>query len=299
MVGFFFMAAVSQLTNYAANPRIRKTFSPPMTPTRTFDRLLLTGAAGGLGKVLRQAARPWTRVLRITDREALAAADAREEAVACDLADRAAVVALTRDVDAILHFGGISVETRFDDILQSNIVGTYNIYEGARRNGVKRVVFASSNHVTGFYRQDERIDTEAPMRPDGLYGVSKCFGENLSRFYFDRHGIETVALRIGSSFPAPRDRRMLSTFLSYDDLTELVRVSLSTPKVGHTVIFGVSDNTRKWWDNSRAQHLGFRARDNAERERERIEREVPPPAPDDPAALYQGGSFTHAGPFED
>jgi uronate dehydrogenase len=270
-----------------------------MTPPRTFNRLLLTGAAGGLGQVLRQRPKPWTRTLRITDRAPLAAADSREEAVVCDLADRAAALELTRGVDAILHFGGISVETRFDDILQSNIVGTYNIYEGARRNGVKRVVFASSNHVTGFYRQDERIDTTAPMRPDGLYGVSKCFGENLSRFYFDRHGIETVALRIGSSFPAPRDRRMLSTFLSYDDLTELVRVSLFTPRVGHTVIFGVSDNTRKWWDNSRAEHLGFRARDNAERERDRIEHEVPAPAPDDPAALYQGGSFTHAGPFED
>jgi uronate dehydrogenase len=279
-----------------------------MTSPPKFDRLLLTGAAGGLGKVLRQKIAPWTRIVRLSDRAAMGAAAAHEEIVPCDLGDREATVRLVEGADAVLHFGGISVETRFDDILHSNIVGTYNIYEGARRHGVKRVVFASSNHVTGFYRQDQRIDTEAPVRPDGIYGVSKAFGENLSRFYFDRHGIETVCLRIGSSFPAPRDRRMLSTFLSYDDLTELVRVALFTPKVGHTVIFGMSDNAGKWWDNSKAAHLGFRPRDSADRDRERVERESRPLAPDresrplapdDPAAIYQGGSFVHAGPFED
>ena len=270
-----------------------------MTPPPRYPRLLLTGAAGGLGKVLRARLKPFAYVLRVSDREPLGAPGAGEEIVQCDLADREAVLGMVEGVDAILHLGGISVEARFDDIVQSNIVGTYNVYEGARRHGVKRVVFASSNHVTGFYRQAERIDTEAPMRPDGMYGVSKCFGENLSRFYFDRHKIETVCLRIGSSFPAPRDRRMLSTFLSYDDLTELVRCALFAPKVGHTVIFGMSDNANKWWDNSKAAHLGFRPRDSADRERERIEREIPPLSPDDPAGIYQGGSFVHAGPFED
>jgi uronate dehydrogenase len=190
------------------------------------------------------------------------------------------------------------VEANFDAILHSNIVGTFNVYEGARRHGVKRVVFASSNHVIGFYKQSERIDAQVPVRPDGLYGLSKCFGENLSRLYFDRYGIETVCLRIGSSFPQPKDRRMLSTFLSYDDLTELVRVSLFTPRVGHTIIYGVSDNSSKWWDNSGAAHLGFRPRDSADRERDRIEK-LPPLAPDDPAGVYQGGAFVHAGPFED
>src|SRR5258708_6232490 len=210
-----------------------------MTPPNRYSRLLLTGAAGGLGKVLRSRLKPFTSMLRLSDREPLGAAAAGEEAVLCDLADRAGVLDLVKDVDAIVHFGGISVESRFDDILQSNIVGTYNLYEGARRHGVKRVVFASSNHVTGFYRQAERIDTDAPMRPDGMYGVSKCFGENLSRYYFDRYGIETVCLRIGSSFPAPRDPRMLSPFLSYHDLSALVRCSLFAPALVHTVIFGM------------------------------------------------------------
>jgi uronate dehydrogenase len=263
-----------------------------------FQRLLLTGAAGGLGKMLRERMRAWTRVLRLSDREALAAPREGEEVVQCDLGDRAATLTLVEGADAVVHFGGISIEASFDAILHSNIVGTFNVYEAARRHGVKRVVFASSNHVIGFYKQSERIDAHAPLRPDGLYGLSKCFGEDLSRLYFDRYGIETVCLRIGSSFPQPKDRRMLSTFLSYDDLTELVRVSLFTPGVGHTIVFGVSDNSGKWWDNSRASHLRFRPRDSADRERERIEK-LPPLAPDDPAAIYQGGSFVHAGPFED
>ena len=145
-------------------------------------------------------------------------------------------------------------------------MGVFNLYEAARKHGVKRVVFASSNHVTGFYRQSERIDADAPMRPDGLYGVSKCFGENLSRFYFDRHGIETVCLRIGSSFPEVKDRRMLATFLSYDDLVELVRCALFAPRRRPHRRSSASRTTRcKWWDNTKAAHLGFRPRDTSER----------------------------------
>jgi len=268
------------------------------TPPR-YRRLLLTGAAGGLGKVLRDRLKPFTHVMRVSDRAELAPARLDEEVMPCDLADRDAVMRLVKDVDAVLHFGGISVEAGFNSILQSNIVGTYNIYEAARKNGVKRIVYASSNHVVGFYRQSETIDADAPVRPDGLYGVSKCFGESLSRFYYDRHGIETVCLRIGSSFPRVKDRRMLSTFLSYDDLVELVHCALFAPDVGHTIVFGVSNNSRKWWDNSRATHLGFQARDSADVQRERVEAEVPALDPSDPAAIYQGGPFVRAGPFED
>jgi uronate dehydrogenase len=261
-------------------------------------RLLLTGAAGGLGRVLRVRLRPYAEVLRVSDRAALGEAAAGEEVVPCELADAEAMRRLLEGVEAVVHLGGISVEGPFEPILQSNIVGVYNLYEAARRNAVKRIVYASSNHVTGFHRQSERIDADAPMRPDGLYGVSKCFGENLSRFYFDRYGIETVCLRIGSSFPEPRDRRMLSTFLSYDDLVELVRCSLFAPAPGHTVIYGVSDNAGAWWDNAKAAHLGFKARDSADAQRSRVEALSPALDPRDPAAIYQGGAFVRAGPFE-
>lgn len=261
-------------------------------------RLLLTGAAGALGQMLRQRLKPFVRTLRVSDREPLAPATEGEEVVQCDLADREAVLGLVHGVDAIAHFGGFSVEGPFDPILQSNIVGVYNLYEAARKHGVKRVVFASSNHVVGFRRQDERIDADAPVRPDGYYGVSKAFGENLSRFYFDRYGIETACLRIGSCFPTVRDRRMLATHLSYNDLVELVRCSLFAPKLGHTLVFGVSDNAASWWDNSRAAHLGFTPRDSADGERARVEAEGPPLDPQDPARIYQGGVFVRTGPFE-
>jgi len=276
-----------------------KTFSIPMTVPSKYERVLLTGAAGGLGKVLRAGLKPHAKMLRLSDREPMGEAQAQEEVVPCELGDREAVHRLVAGCDAIAHFGGVSTEAKFDPILQANIVGVFNVYEAARRHGVKRVVFASSNHVTGYYKQSEVIDADDPMRPDGLYGVSKCFGESLSRFYFDRHGIETACLRIGSSFPEPKDRRMLSTYLSYDDLVELVRCALYAPRVGHTVVFGMSDNPHKWWDNARAAHIGFKPRDSSEVFRERVEAARPPLAVDDPAAIYQGGAFVHAGPFDD
>ena len=270
-----------------------------MTVPSKYERVLLTGAAGGLGKVLREGLKPHVRVLRVSDRDPLGEAQKGEEVVPCELADKAAVDALVAGCDAIAHFGGISTEARFEPILQANIVGVFNLYEAARRHGVKRVVFASSNHVTGYYKQSDVIDADDPMRPDGLYGVSKCFGENLSRFYYDRHGIETACLRIGSSFPEPKDRRMLATYLSYRDLVELVRCSLYAARVGHTVVFGMSANARTWWDNSKAGHLGFKARDTSEVFRQRVESAAPPLAANDPAAIYQGGAFVHAGPYDD
>lgn len=270
-----------------------------MSDQQKLSRVLLTGAAGGLGKVLRSRLSAFAETLRISDRADLGPANAGEEVVICDLADKTAVHHLVDGVDAVVHFGGISLEDRFEPILQSNIVGVFNIYEAVRKHGVKRVVFASSNHVTGFYKQSDKIDTDAPMRPDGLYAVSKCFGENLSRFYFDRYGIETVCLRIGSSFPVVKDRRMLATYLSYDDLVELVRCALFAPKVDHTIIFGSSDNSVTWWDNAKAAHIGFKPRDASDGQRERVEAANPPLAADNPARVYQGGAFVCAGPFDD
>jgi uronate dehydrogenase len=269
-----------------------------MEPQPQLGRLLLTGAAGGLGQVLRQKLKPFARTLRVSDREAMQPAGPNEEVVQCDLADKEAVHRLLEGVDAVAHFGGISTEVRFDPILQSNIVGVFNVYEAARKHGVKRIVFASSNHVVGFRRQDERINANDPVRPDGMYGLSKAFGENLSRFYFDRYGIETGCLRIGSSFPKVRDRRMLATWLSYDDLTELIRCCLFAPKLGHTIVFGASNNSASWWDNSQAAHLGFRPRDSADAQRSRVEAESPALDPQDPARIYQGGVFVRTGPFE-
>jgi uronate dehydrogenase len=264
-----------------------------------FNRLLLTGAAGGLGKVLRESLRPYARVIRLSDIAGIAPAmDASEEVQVCDLADKQAVLQLAEDVDAIVHFGGVSVERPFEEILGANICGVFHIYEAARRHGIKRVVFASSNHVIGFYKQDERIDAHSPRRPDSYYGLSKSYGEDMASFYFDRYGIETVSIRIGSSFPEPQNRRMLSTWLSFADLTQLVERALYTPNVGHTVVYGASDNPDLWWDNRYAAHLGYQPGDSSRGYRSQVQAQ-PMPAADDPTMIYQGGAFVAAGPFGD
>ena len=261
-------------------------------------KLLLTGAAGGLGLALRERLKANCDVLRLSDRVAFGAAGAREEVMLADLADVAAVTAVVQGVDAIVHLGGVSTEAPFEPILQANIVGVYNLYEAARKHGVKRIIFASSNHVTGYYRQGETINAGHPPRPDGLYGVSKAFGEDLSRFYFDRYGIETACVRIGSSFPEPRDRRMLATWLSYDDLHRLITACLTTPVLGHSIIFGMSDNAVTWWDNSQARHVGFTPQDSSDVFREAVYARTPQPDLDDPVVQYQGGRFVRIGPFE-
>ena len=269
------------------------------TVQNPFTRLLLTGAAGGLGKVLRESLKPYARVLRLSDIAPMApAVDASEEIQLCDLTDKHAVHQLVEGVDAILHFGGVSVERPFEEILGPNISGVFHIYEAARRHGVKRVIFASSNHVIGFYKQDQTLDARSPRRPDGYYGLSKSYGEDMATFYFDRYGIETVSIRIGSSFPEPQNRRMLSTWLSFADLTQLLERSLYTPDVGHTVVYGASNNPNLWWDNRYAAHLGFAPKDSSEVFRDKVQAQ-PMPAANDPSMIYQGGAFVAAGPFGD
>lgn len=264
-----------------------------------FHRLLLTGAAGGLGRVLRPRLAAWCRHLRVSDLAPLGTPGPTEEVQPAALEDAGAMQALLAGVDAVVHLGGVATEQPWAPILQANIIGVYNLYEAARLQGVKRVVFASSNHVTGFYRQDEVIDAAAPVRPDGLYGVSKAFGENLSRLYFDRYGIETVCLRIGSATPAPENRRMLATWLSLDDLERLVIAALTTPLAGHTVAFGMSDNAQSFWDNRLARHLGYRPQDRSDDHRDDVMTRQPAWLDTaDAVVQYQGGAFVRIGPFD-
>jgi uronate dehydrogenase len=267
------------------------------TSKKPFKRLLLTGAAGGLGSILRDKIKPWADIVRVSDLADLGPAREGEEVVQCDLADHDAVMKMVEGVDAILHFGGVSVEAPFGPIMQANILGLHNLYEAVYKHGVKRVIFASSNHVTGYYKNTEVVDTRMPTRPDGFYGLSKCFGESMSRYYFDRFGIETVCLRIGSSFPEPRNPRMMVLWLSYDDLLELIRCSLFTPRVGHTITFATSDNKVSWWDNRYAAHLGYRPKDSSSKFAQLFPDTAERPADDDKPNNYQGGPFVIAGPM--
>jgi len=271
--------------------------SPALPTALRFNRLLLTGAAGNLGRVLRPRLKAVCDNLRVSDVAAMDPAGAGEEVLRVDLAEKAATMALLEGVDAAVHLGGVSTEHSFEDIAGPNLFGAYHVYEGARVHGCKRVVFASSNHVTGFYTQGETLTPHAAPKPDGYYGLSKAFGENLAQFYFDRWGVETVSLRIGSSFPEPADRRMLATWLSYDDLERLVLAALTAPVVGHSVVYGMSDNRLVWWDNRPASHLGYRPQDSSEPFRAAIEARQGAIDPTQPAARFQGGGFVTKGPF--
>jgi uronate dehydrogenase len=263
------------------------------------ERLLLTGAAGGLGQALRPMLPQIARSVVLSDIIAIDDVKPHETFHACDLGDRPAVDALFDRVDGVIHLGGISIEKPFDLILNGNIVGAYNVFEAARHHGKPRIIFASSNHAIGFYRRDQRIDSSVLPKPDTLYGLSKAFGENLASLYFDKFGQECLSVRIGSCFPKPRDRRMLATWLAVEDLFELCARAFEAPKLGHTIVYGASANDESWWDNGNAAFLGWRPKHSSAKWRAEIYATPSGQKPDDPAVVFQGGAFTALGHPDD
>ncbi|MFT4172690.1 MAG: NAD(P)-dependent oxidoreductase [Rhodocyclaceae bacterium] len=243
----------------------------------TLGRILLTGAAGNLGRLIRPSLQASAAYLRLSDLASVAAPLHENEAfVACDLADRAAVGDMVAGIDTIIHMGGASQEQRFEPLLQSNLLGIYNLYDAALAHGVRRVVYASSNHVTGYYESCDTVRPDMAMRPDSLYAATKGFGELVASFYWHRHGIESVCLRIGSCTEHPKSQRAFAAWLSPHDLCELVRCAVSAPTVGFTVVNGVSDNPVKWYEDDAARILGFSPRDSAADHAEEINAKWPP-----------------------
>lgn len=256
-----------------------------------YDRVLLTGAAGLLGTQLRQYLAPKVKVLRSTDITPLLNPAPNEELFQADLADASKISELVVGMDAIVHFGGLSKEGHFEDICRVNILGFYHLYEAARKAGVKRIIFASSVHAVGFYEQTEVIDSRDLTRPDSNYGVAKIFGEGMAQMYWDKYGLETVSIRIGSCEEKPSNRRHLLSWLSFADMLQLVDKSLTAPRVGHTIVFGSSNNAASFWDNTYAKHLGYQPQDSADEFREEILKADPQPDPDDVVMRFQGGIF--------
>jgi uronate dehydrogenase len=260
--------------------------------------VLITGAAGGVGTLMRGFLPAYGYELRLLD---LVPIDGEPDAITADLADKEAMREAVRGVDAILHFGGISLEAPFEKILHANIIGTHNLYEAAREEGVRRVIFASSNHAVGFTPRPQGeaplgssalIPVDTPHRPDTFYGLSKAFGEDLAQFYWDKHGMETVSVRIGSCFMEPTSVRMLSVWLSPSDCARLLHAALAAENVGHTVIYGSSANTRLWWDLSTARALGYEPQDDSEQYAEKLIAEQGELEPDNPDHACLGGHFT-------
>ena len=255
---------------------------------------LFTGAGGILGKWLRPRLIETFGALRSTDIVEMGPALPGEEVIVADLADAAAVDALVDGAGRIIHFGGISFETTFDKIMSANILGTYNIYDAARRFNAGPIVYASSNHAIGFYTRDDRLDASVRVRPDSLYGVSKAFGEDLASFYFDKYGVESACLRIGTARPDPIDPRHLSTWQSYEDLLRQIEACFAAPRLGFSILYGVSNNDRSWWSNAGAPNVDYRPQDNAEDFVQALIPDGDTRDMNDPAVKFQGGPFVSA-----
>lgn len=253
-------------------------------------RVLITGAAGSIGSYLRETLRG-KYLLRLSDVNPISKLADGEEFVTADVTDAGALVGLMEEVHGLVHLGGVPREDAWEPILDVNIVGTYNVFEAARRQGVERFIFASSNHAIGFYPRSQRIGADVTVRPDSRYGVSKAFAEALGSLYADKYGMRVLCIRIGNVADEPVDVRRLSIWVSPRDLSQLVEIGLEHPDLRYELVYGVSDNARSWWDNSNATRLGYVPADRSEDYAEKVLAEATRGSPDSIAERVQGGDF--------
>ncbi|MFF1812652.1 NAD-dependent epimerase/dehydratase family protein [Streptomyces sp. NPDC058251] len=247
--------------------------------------VVVTGAAGNIGSVVRRALRGEVSRLVLLDRVPLQAEAANEVVHTVDLRDAAAVQAALAGADAVLHLGGLPDEAPFEDLLDANVLGTHHVLEAARRAAIPRVVLAGSNRVTGFYPTGHRTGPQEPVRPDGLYGVSKAAVEALGRLYADKFGVSVICLRIGSFEEAPTEPRHLATWLSPRDAVGFCRAALTAPlSTRFATVYAVSANTRRFWDLPAESELAYTPVDNAETHAPHITGADAPADPEAPQA---------------
>ena len=251
--------------------------------------ILLTGASGNLGRMLTKALAAEGFDLRLTDVAPFPdPLPAGARFTRLDLNDGVGLLRLAEGCGTILHFGGVSVERPFEEVLGPNIRGLYHVYEAARREGA-RVVFASSNHSVGFHERTETIDADDEFLPDGYYGLSKAYGELMGRLYWHKHGVESVFIRIGSATPEPIDARMLASWMSYPDLARLIHRCVVTETVGCGVVWGASKNERMtWWGKDARAMLNWEPQDSADMYAAQLAGKV---SGDPVAERYMGGAF--------
>lgn len=237
-------------------------------------KVLITGAAGAIGNVLREGLQSNFSLLRLTDRTDIQSSRGSEEVIKADLTEFDTVCNLVEGMDAIVHLAGslgvvresgrIVGETSWTEILDNNIKATYNVFEAARLCSVPRVVYASSIHAHGFYLRSHTVGVNDPPRPDSRYGLSKAFGESTGRLYADKHGLQVVVLRIATFKSRPTNVRELGTWISHRDMTELVKCSLNYPNPHFDILWGVSANSRGIYQNPLAEKYKFFPQDNSE-----------------------------------
>jgi uronate dehydrogenase len=255
-------------------------------------RVLVLGAAGNIGGAVREQLRGRYSLIRHADIVPQAAPQPGEECVTAEMTDMAALAAAMDGIDCVVLLAGVSVEPderQWEQVLPANIVGVHNVYEAARQAGVPRVIFASSHHAIGFYRRTETIAASVAPRPDSYYGVSKVFGEAMGRLYADKFGLSVACLRIGAYRPEPTEPRHLAVWISPRDMVELIRCAIEAPDFHFCVAYGISANTRSFWDNREVAFLGYAPRDNAEDFAPEI---LAASSPEDPIAEpFQGGWY--------
>ena len=254
-------------------------------------RLLVTGASGGVASQIRPLLRQRFEELVLTSRSEPDDLAGGEVFRASDLADRASLLAAMEGCDGILHLGGVSTDEGWDPILEANIVGLHTLFEAARETGIARIVFASSNHATGFWPRGTTIGTGARVRPDGFYGVSKAFGEAMAALYADKHGLRILSIRIGSIMPKPQDERRMSLWQHPEDFVQQVEIGLTHPDIHNQIVWGISDNDAAFYDRGELTRLGYRPRHRAEEFRG----EIAEAEPDLVADAVQGGPFASDG----
>ncbi len=257
------------------------------------EHILITGAAGRLGRVLRAGLRAPNRILRLVDIADLGKAEDREELYTIDATDLAAMMAAMKGIDTVIHLAAYPEEAPWETIFPLNYNLTYSLFEAARQAGIKKVIFASSVQAVGFHPLENTITDNARLRPSGFYGVSKAFGESLASLYADKYGMSVGCLRIASFEEKPTDERMLSTWLSHEDGVHLFEKCLQAPAHHFYRVYGVSNNTRSRVDNSHVAWLGYEPKSNAEDYLEDIQNNKTESGP--LALRTQGGSACDVG----
>ena len=260
---------------------------------KKYNRIVLTGASGRLGSYLREPLSKITKKLVSTDKDDIGKTLHNEVFKKLNIKNFKEVNKILKKTDLIIHFGAYSNEGPFQEILDSNILGPYNIWKSAKKNKIKRIIFASSIHSVGMYRANETINHKVMHKPDTFYGLSKCFGENLAQMYWDKCGIECLTIRILSCAKVT-SKRSLSTWLSYDDLIRIVIQSTKIKKLGFEIIYGVSNNKRLNVDNTNAtRKLNIDIKDNAEKFLNKLKQKLDIKK-DKPGDQYLGGPFSIA-----
>ncbi|KJK56438.1 NAD-dependent epimerase/dehydratase family protein [Saccharothrix sp. ST-888] len=250
--------------------------------------IVVTGGAGAIGTALVNALAADRHPVRVLDLHAPESVPAGAEALRADIRDLAALTSALSGATAVVHLAGIPQEAPFPDLCEHNILGTYHVLEAARRAGVTRVVLASSHHTVGFHPVDRSLTPQDAPAPDTFYAVSKLAGEHLGYLYAHKHGLEVVAVRIGSFREHPTEPRHRHTWLSPRDATALLHSAATAPLADpYTVLYGISANTARWWPDTGWDTIGYRPQDDA----------AAHPAPGPLTDRWQGGGFAeHPGP---